>query len=77
VDLVTAGLVKRIRVSRDGRSVAIFIDYTGSDPSCFFCRFISRTLWARILEKAREQLRVEGFAEVEFYDYATGLRIEL
>jgi len=76
VDLVTSGAVKRIRVSRDGRAVAVFIDLTGSDPSCYFCKFINWTLWKRILGDAEERLREAGFSVVEFYDYATRARIE-
>ena len=76
VDLVTSGAVKRIRVSRDGGAVAVFIDFTGSDPSCYFCKFINWTLWKRILRDAEARLREAGFREVEFYDYATMARIE-
>lgn len=76
VDLVTSGAVKRIRVSRDGSAVAVFIDLTGSDPSCYFCKFINWTLWKRILRDAEAKLREAGFRDVEFYDYATLAKIE-
>ncbi|MCE4612000.1 MAG: hypothetical protein F7B17_08530 [Desulfurococcales archaeon] len=76
VDLVTSGAVKRIRVSRDGAAVAVFIDFSGSDPSCNFCRFINWNLWQAILEKAEARLREAGFKEVAFFDWATGARME-
>ncbi len=76
VDLVSSGAVKRIRVSRDGRSVAVFIDFSGSDPSCNFCRFINWNLWQAILERAEKRLKEEGFSEVVFIDWATGARME-
>ncbi len=76
VDLVTSGAVKRIRVSRDGGAVAVFIDFTGSDPSCYFCKFINWTLWKRILRDAEARLKESGFRDVEFYDYATMAKIE-
>ena len=76
VDLMTSGAVKRIRVSRDGSAVAVFIDFTGSDPSCYFCKFINWTLWKRILRDAESRLKEAGFRSVEFYDYATMARID-
>ena len=76
VDLVTSGAVKRIRVSRDGTAVAVFIDFSGSDPSCNFCRFINWNLWQAILERAERRLREAGFKEVAFFDWATGARME-
>lgn len=77
VDLLSSGAVKRIRVSRDGGSVAVFIDFTGSDPSCYFCKFINWSLWRRILRDAADKLKVEaGFREVVFFDWATGAKIE-
>lgn len=76
VDLVSTGAVKRIRVSRDGSSVAVFIDLSGSDPSCYYCKFINWNLWQSILSAAEEKLRSAGFKEVVFIDWATGARIE-
>jgi len=76
VDIVSGGLVKRVRVSRDLGRIAVYIDYTGSDPGCNFCRFISRAAWRRILEEIREVLRSQGYREVVVVDAATGLPIE-
>lgn len=77
VDLLSSGAVKRIRVSRDGGAVAVFIDFTGSDPSCYYCKFINWSLWRRILRDAAIKLKEEaGFREVVFFDWATGAKIE-
>jgi metal-sulfur cluster biosynthetic enzyme len=76
VDLMSSGAVKRIRVSRDGSAVAVFIDLSGSDPSCYYCKFINWNLWQSILRSAEERLRKAGFREVVFVDWATGARIE-
>ncbi len=76
VDIVSGGLVKRVRVSRDLQRIAVYIDYTGSDPGCNFCRFISRTAWRRILDDIREALHSQGYQEVIVVDAATGLPVE-
>ncbi len=73
VDLVTAGIVRRLRLSGD--TLVVFVDYTGSDPSCSFCRFINDRLWEAILAKAREALSREGFKRIVFIDYLTGQEI--
>ncbi len=74
IDIVTAGIAKKITLSKDGRSIAVFLSY--SEPSCFFCRFINWNLWRKILEKAEQELRSIGFIEIEFFDYTTGLRLK-
>lgn len=76
VDIVSGGLVRRIRVSHDGSRVLVALDYTGSDPGCNFCRFISRTAWRKIVEETRRALSEAGFSEVIVVDHATGLPIE-
>ena len=73
VDLITAGIVRRLRLSGD--TLVVFVDYTGSDPSCSFCRFINDRLWETILAKAREALSKEGFRRIVFIDYLTGREI--
>ena len=76
VDLVSSGVVKLLRISFDGKRLAVFLDYTGSDPSCVFCRFINVQLWARILREARYKLSELGFDDVIFYDWSTGAKLE-
>ncbi|AEM38973.1 hypothetical protein Pyrfu_1106 [Pyrolobus fumarii 1A] len=75
IDVVSAGIVRLVRVSRDRRRVAIVLDYTGSDPSCFACRFLNWLLWGKLLQRIEEEMRREGFEAVEFFDYRTGLRL--
>ncbi len=72
VDLVSSGVVTRVRVGFDGDAIVVFLDYYGSNPGCSFCRFINDTLWRRILGSAREALAGEGFREVVFVDSLTG-----
>lgn len=76
IDLVSSGIVKRLRVSRDGKKIAVFIDYTGSDPGCYYCKFINWSLWKRILSDAESRLKSRGFEETIFVDWATGAVIE-
>jgi metal-sulfur cluster biosynthetic enzyme len=75
VDLVSSGIVKRLRMSRDNKLI-VFLDYYGTDPSCYFCRFINQALWNTILSKARRELEQVGITSVVFVDYATGLELE-
>ncbi|MET1128573.1 MAG: iron-sulfur cluster assembly protein [Thermoproteota archaeon] len=76
IDIVSAGLVRRIRISRDGRRVAVFVDYELSDPGCSFCRFISSVAWSKILREARRRLEAAGFEDVVFIDSASGAIVE-
>ncbi len=76
IDLVSSGIVKRIRVSRDGKKVAVFLDYSGSDPGCYYCKFINWSLWKRLLTDAESKLKSQGFDEVLFIDWFTGAVIE-
>jgi len=73
-DIVSSGVVKRLRLSGD--KLIVFLDYFGTDPSCFFCRFINQALWNTILSKAAKELEKAGIRNVEFVDYATGLKLE-
>ncbi|WP_058370149.1 hypothetical protein [Pyrodictium occultum] len=72
VDIVSGGLVERIRVSYDGYSVMVVLGYKKSDPGCSTCRFISSVAWAKIVEAAREALRAQGFQRILLVDADTG-----
>jgi len=76
VDLVSSGVVKRMRLSYDKKKLAVFLDYSGSDPSCMFCRFINLQIWNRILRDARDKLVKAGFEDVVFYDWGTGDKLD-
>ena len=76
VDLVSGGVVVKMRVSLDGSKLVVYLDYYGRNPGCSFCRFISDTLWAKIIGEARSRLAEEGFREVYFLDAYTGASIE-
>ncbi|BAN90481.1 hypothetical protein [Aeropyrum camini] len=76
IDLITSGVVKRIRLSRDGSKAAIFIDYTGSDPGCYYCKFINWSLWKRLLADVEAKIKSVGVKEVVFIDWATGAVVE-
>jgi len=76
VDIVSSGVVARVLVSLDGSKVAVFLDYTGSNPSCSFCRFLNDRVWAKILGEARAALEEAGFEEIYLLD-VTGRPIVL
>ena len=75
VDIVSAGLVERIRVSRDGESVMVVLGYSKSNPGCSFCRFISSVAWARIVQEVREALAAKGFTRIMLVDGVTGAEL--
>ncbi|MEB3772321.1 MAG: hypothetical protein GSR82_01415, partial [Desulfurococcales archaeon] len=45
VDIVSSGVVTRIRVRYDGSGIVVFLDYQGSNPGCSFCRFLNDNVW--------------------------------
>jgi metal-sulfur cluster biosynthetic enzyme len=72
VDVISSGVVVKFRVSMDGERIIVFVDYSGSNPGCSFCRFLNDTLWKRILSGIREALEGAGFKEVYIIDWARG-----
>ncbi|ADG91182.1 hypothetical protein [Thermosphaera aggregans] len=68
VDVVSSGLVTGFRISNDGRKITVYVDFTGSQPSCLFCKFINNTLWNTIISRMRERLKEAGFEEVLIVD---------
>ncbi len=72
VDIVSSGVVARVKVSFDGSKIAVYLDYTGSNPGCSFCRFLNDRVWAKILGEARRVLEEAGFREVYLLDAVTG-----
>jgi metal-sulfur cluster biosynthetic enzyme len=75
IDVVSSGVVRSFRLSRDGRRVAVFVDFLGSDPGCGFCRFVNHTLWSTIARRIREALRASGFDEVSVVDVRSGAEL--
>lgn len=61
VDVISSGIVVKFRVSMDGKRIIVFVDYSGSNPGCSFCRFLNDTLWRRILAGISEALESAGF----------------
>ncbi len=72
VDIVSSGVVARVRVSFDGSKIAVYLDYTGSNPGCSFCRFLNDRVWSKILSDAKRRLEEAGFTEVYLLDAVTG-----
>lgn len=77
VDLISSGVVTKFRISSNGTKIAVFVDFSGSDPSCNFCRMINYSLWAKIISLIKEKMRDLGFREVLVLDSATGMEIVL
>lgn len=75
VDVVSSGLVKKIRISRDGAGIAVYLDFLGSDPGCGFCKFINHTLIATVAGRIKEALKSLGFTDVFVVDAVTGAEI--
>ncbi len=76
VNVVDAGLVSKVTVGRDGETIAVYVDFSGTDPSCSFCRMINVVLWKEIIHRIGRRLRKEGFKEIYFLDIRTKSVIE-
>lgn len=72
VDVISSGVVVKFRVSMDGERIMVFVDYSGSNPGCSFCRFLNDSLWRRILAEIKSALEGAGFREVYIVDWARG-----
>jgi hypothetical protein len=68
VDVASNELVTGFRISNDGRKIAVYVDFKGSQLSCLFCKFINNTLWNTIIGEMREGLKEAGFEEVLIVD---------
>ena len=77
VDMVSSGMVVKLRLSRDGEVIGVYVDLSGSDPRCLFCSTLNEYLWRKVLERAEEELLKNGFKEVIFIDYGTNRIIDL
>ncbi len=75
VNVIDSGVVTKITVSKDGNAVAVFVDITGSDPSCNFCRMINWALWSKVLLAMEDKLRALGFKEIYLFDTRTGFEV--
>ncbi|MEM0506321.1 MAG: hypothetical protein QXW58_03570 [Thermosphaera sp.] len=72
VDVVSSSVVSRMRVSRDGEKIIVFVRFKDSDPGCGFCKFLNHALWSTIVERIRDALLDSGlFKEVYVYDDLT------
>jgi len=67
VNVIDSGVVTKITVSRDGDAVAVYVDVTGSDPLCNFCRMINWALWSKVILAMEDKLRALGFREIYFF----------
>lgn len=56
VDVVSSGVVSRLRISSDGRKLVVYLSFLSSDPGCPFCKFINHTLWTTIARNIRDTL---------------------
>lgn len=56
VDVISSGVVSRLRISSDGRKLIVYLSFLSSDPGCPFCKFINHTLWTTIARNIRDVL---------------------
>ena len=67
IDMISSGVVKKLRISMDGDKIVVYIDM--SDPACLFCKFINHILWSKIIEDIKQVLQRE-FKEVYVLDFS-------
>jgi len=75
VDVVSSGVIQKLRISSDGERLAIFVSFTASDPRCGFCKFINHTIWSSIAREIKGALTGMGFREVIVVDIDTGSQL--
>ncbi|MCC6033714.1 MAG: iron-sulfur cluster assembly protein [Desulfurococcaceae archaeon] len=56
IDVISSGVVSRFRISKDGRRIIVYLNFSSSDPGCPFCKFINHTLWTTIARNIRDVL---------------------
>jgi metal-sulfur cluster biosynthetic enzyme len=56
IDVISSGVVSRFRISKDGRKIIVYLNFSSSDPGCPFCKFINHTLWTTIARNIRDVL---------------------
>ncbi len=44
VNVISSKVVVKLRVSRDGDIIGVYVDFSGSDPECYFCRTLNESL---------------------------------
>ncbi len=72
VDVISSGVVSRFRISKDGRKIIVYLNFSSSDPGCPFCKFINHTLWTTIARNIRDVLiSTSFFDEVYVVDELT------
>ncbi len=43
-DVISSKVVVKLRVSRGGNIIGVYVDFSGSDPGCYFCRTLNESL---------------------------------
>ena len=64
VNVISSKVVIKLRVSRDGDIIGVYVDFSGSDLECYFCRTLNESPRRRILEDMYAKLLSPGFKEV-------------
>jgi hypothetical protein len=72
IDIVSAGLVEKIRVGDDGAKVMVALGYEKAKPGGSFCRFTSAAAWKKIIEDTLAMLRGAGFQYMPVVDADSG-----
>lgn len=75
IDVLSSGLVEKVKISRDGFKIAVYVNFWESNPRCGFCRFINHTLMHVVVSRIKDALRGLGFAEVLVVDSTTGAEL--
>ncbi|MEN2999129.1 MAG: hypothetical protein ABDH61_00910 [Acidilobaceae archaeon] len=74
MDIISSGLVTRFRISRDGKRIAVFLDFSSKNPRCGFRKVIAGALIDSVVAQIKEALKGD-FEEVLVLDDVTGARI--
>ncbi len=69
VGLVSCGFIVKLRISRDGEYLGVYVNLRAYSQECLYCSTISEWALSKALLRARNELIKElGFRDVYFID---------
>jgi len=77
VDIISSGLIVKLRISKDGSVLGVSVNLSGFDPRCLYCSTLNEYLIVNMSRKAYSELVRNGFKEVYFFDYRTNRLVDL
>ncbi|MEM3829514.1 MAG: hypothetical protein QXP36_09925 [Conexivisphaerales archaeon] len=72
IDVISFNLIERIRLSRDCKKVAIFVNFISTQPHCLSKIVMHDVLFISVINTIKKAIKELGFEEVILVDSKTG-----